>query len=243
MMYFKNNYCDVCSAREFTTTFDERPIDFRCLNCSKVYHTCHKCLGGKCPSCNGELKLKTNTFPDVLFNSLKNGNIEDVKEITRNNPINYASFVNEKQKTLLMLAAVSQNYEMCKFLIDSNLADVLYRNDEGYTALSLMIRFRSSKFNLNIIDLLQDAVNIPNNKGITPLMIAVTGAGLFGSNRGNIKIVKKLLNLNADIFAVDIKGFNALDYAVGSNKQSRSCANQPIVEFLMNEIAGKKTLS
>ena len=105
-----------------------------------------------------------------------------------------------------------------------------------------MVHRRGSKWNKKIANLIAYSVNFQDNSGKTALMFAATGAGMFGSNRGNIKIVKHLIELGADLSLPDQKGFTALGRAIESNNQSANNTNDELVNYLQTEMVKQEAM-
>lgn len=147
----------------------------------------------------------------------------------------------EEGETLLFPAATSQQLEVCAWLIEQG-ASIAHRNSIGRTALLTAIHARDGRWKHQLIALLEPSINIADNDGLTPLMRAAKGAGLFGANRGNLQILKRLIKGGADVFAQDNRGLTALGHANIDARSSPSGANDEVVGFLehaMVEAAAK----
>jgi ankyrin repeat protein len=116
---------------------------------------------------------------------------------------------------------VSQNIEMCTFLIEQCNASPLIRNKNGRTPLIEMIRCRTLKVKglKELILLFRSTIDEQDASGKTALMFSSTGAGVFGSKKGDIKIIQQLLDLGANIHCKDKNENTALIYAIESNKK------------------------
>jgi len=212
---------------------DTPPQYQRCLTCKEVFFICGKCLGAKCPSCKGTLINKEVTFPDNLFNAIKNNNLEKVEKIcnVENTDLNHI-FNDNSRDTPLISAAISRKYEICQWLINTGNASIKAKNKNGRTALIEMVRCRNSNWPRKLAKLFAASVNEQDKSGKTALMFASVGAGLFGSNKGNLKVIKQLLEFGADIFIADNFENTALSYAKLSNKRGRVASNYAVVEYL-----------
>jgi len=210
----------------------ERPQHQRCLECKEVFFICGECLGAICPKCNGSLKNKMETFPDNLFNAIKNNNLVEVKNICdlENKDVNF--IFNEDGDTPLIRAALYKNNEISQWLIVNCNASINAKNKIGRTPLIEMVRCRDSAWPKKLALLFALSVNEQDVDGHTALMFASQGAGLFGSKRGNIKIIEQLLGFGADVFLKDKYNNTALDLAKRSNNRSKTRNNQTIVDFL-----------
>jgi ankyrin repeat protein len=175
-------------------------------------------------------------YPDILFDAvIKNSEIT-LKEIVSFYGSECFEVLNSKDRNILMLAISYGHFDLAQYMISELGVDIKIQNSSGDTALSLMIKNRGGNFNYNFMELLRGAVNTDNISGKTPLMYAVSGAGLFNSNRGNMKIVKRLLSYGADLFKKDNDGYTALAYAEAFNNRSSNYANQDIVDYLKSEM-------
>lgn len=67
---------------------------------------------------------------------------------------------------------------------------------------------------------------------MTALMFASMGAGVFGSKRGNITIIRQLISFGADLGQVNERGQTAVRVAEMSNAGSKASTNDEVVAFL-----------
>ena len=67
---------------------------------------------------------------------------------------------------------------------------------------------------------------------MTALMFASMGAGVFGSKRGNITIIRQLISFGANLGLVNKRGQTALGVAEASNSKSKASANDEVVALL-----------
>ena len=184
-----------------------------------------------------ESRIKNDIYPNNVFRAVKDGNIDKLASIVDYDGWELSCLENDNSDTPLIIAARSNDLEMCKFLVNEMRVDVCYQNKKyGRTALVEMIQSRSSRVSLRIIELLRKSVNYQDCSGKTALMFASQGAGLFGSNKGNTKIINKLLNLNANLFIEDNRGRTALGWAHICNERSKTNANEEVVDLLMDEM-------
>lgn len=204
----------------------------RCLKCKSVLLSCIDCLNKCCPSCEGELQNKKESFPDNAFIAINSGDIDKVSHILRQEYVDANEVFNDQGDSLLTCAAVNLDYEMCEYLIENHNVGVCEKDKYGRTALIEMVRTRSGKWNKKVVKLLSRSVNIQDSSGKTAIMFAATGAGAFGSNKGNLQIIKQLLELNADLSLTDNRGVTALGWAIVSNDASKNRTNDEVVEYL-----------
>jgi len=225
--------CSICEEKLITDMNDIFPRYQKCCECKKVFFICDGCLGCKCPCCGGNLKNKEETFPFDLFHAIERNDLERVKVIwgMEDQDINFV-FHDKTNDTPLMMSGVKQNHEMCLWFINKCNASVRAKNKSGRTPLVEMVRCRGSKWSKTVAQLFADSVNDQDRSGYTALMLASEGAGLFCSNRGNLTIIKQLLEFGADVFIKDNNGETALDKAIQSNKRSKTSSNQKVVDYL-----------
>lgn len=236
MIEYLEEECAHISATKSFELGDGFPDSFRCESCKSLFLFCPQCLKRPCPKCGEKLARRIESFPDNIFEAIRKNNFENFTSLFYKDRPDVNSLLDKFGQTLLITAAVAQNIEICKFLIDEANADVRKTNRLGRTALFEMIRTRGSKFNYNILNLLGATVNLADDAGVTPLMFAAKGAGLFGSKKGNPKIIKQLINLGADVHLKDHGGKNALAYALSSNAKSKMKTNNEVIELLKNEM-------
>jgi len=251
MSYQSEQKCDICK----TNSVGGSVIDFsgdlsqlfskdkRCKHCGEVVSPCSSCMDEPCPHCDGELVLKSESFPDNIFKAVKEGNIDKVRAIAEHEYCELTSLENENGLTLLTLAVFNHNLEMCKFLINEMNVGVCYQSRKyGRTSLIEMMQARSSNTSVKIMDLLRYSVQYQDNSGKTALMFSSIGAGLFGSKCGNPKLIKKLLSYGADLFIQDNRGRTALGWAIESNKQSKKKTNDEVINLLEGEMLKEAAL-
>lgn len=244
MSYQQNQKCSICDTNCVGASvielseFDEHfPRVKRCTQCGEIVEPCRKCMDEPCPHCNGELVLKSDSFPDTLFQAVKQGDIAKVRTITDKEYCDFNSLENENGLTLLTLAVMSNDLEMCKFLINEVRLDVCYQSKKfGRTSLIEMMKMRSSNTSMRVMDLLKRSVQYQDNNGCTALMFASRGAGVFGSKRGSTKLISRLISYGADLFARDCNGNTALGWAIENNNMSKQKTNEDVIALLKSEM-------
>ncbi|WP_262965897.1 ankyrin repeat domain-containing protein [Methylobacter psychrophilus] len=233
--------CSICNKNVVEKCGDKRPQHQRCLKCRKVFFICGDCLGAQCPECKGDLQSKEETFPDNLFYAIEKGDLSEVKNICELENKNVDFIINDKGDIPLIRAAVSKQHEICQWLIDKCNASINARDKYGRTPLIEMMRCRDSNWPKKQALLFAPSVNEQDGGGKTALMFASEGAGLFGSKKGNITIIKQLLGFGADVFIKDKYRNTALDIAIRSNDRSKTSSNQTVVDYLKKvEISAKQ---
>lgn len=110
----------------------------------------------------------------------------------------------------------SEATEVCRLLLEAGLPASGPPAKYGRTPLIEMVRTRPP-FHNKVANLLKSSVNIQDDEGRTALTFAVEGAGWFGSRKGSIPIIMKLIELGADPFLQTKQGKTALDFAIKSN--------------------------
>lgn len=106
--------------------------------------------------------------------------------------------------TKLMLAAYNGQVQQMRSLLDSG-ADVNAQDDYGWTAFRYAIRGKQPQAALLLKLNYSADIDLPSNSGRTPLMSAC------GNNME--EMVRGLVNLGADLDAVDKNGLRASDHA------------------------------
>ena len=142
-----------------------------------------------------------------IFDAIKNGNISDVKSITKNNRLS----LKERDINLnspLHIALENQNPEIINYLLDQG-ADVNHENAWSESPLYSSIRMNNIKI-IKIIIKNGGNVNVKNNHGESPLHIAV--------RIGNIEIIDYLIAQSADPNAKDNLKFTPLQNAVARGR-------------------------
>jgi hypothetical protein len=149
--------------------------------------------------------------------------------------------------SLLTLAAIEPAPEACERLIKLGASPENGGTVGARSALTMMVWLRDRAWNSKhrkIVALLAEhTVNHQDSDGKTALMFASTGAGGFGSKRGNLRIINQLISSGADPSLTDRRGRTALTLAVASNDASRTSSNDDVVQLLESysvEYAAKK---
>lgn len=138
--------------------------------------------------------------------------------------------------SLLTLAATEPVPEACEKLIQLGANPAFGEKSSKRSVLTIMIRERTGAWgskHRRIVELLAPwSIDHQDGDGRTALMFAAVGAGLFGSKRGNPRIVNQLMRLGADPSIVDRSGRTALMHAIHSNDASPVSANNEVVQLL-----------
>jgi ankyrin repeat protein len=232
----ENNPCGVHKKQAVYEVGGEWLKSQRCLKCNDIFEVCTKCSDKQCPVCDGILKNKNDTFPDNFFIAVKNNKFDKIKSVLATENVFIDEVFDKNGDTALVNAAMSQNIEMCTFLIEQCYASPLSRNKDGRTPLIEMMRCRNGKGLKTLILLFRSTVNEQDASGKTALMFASTGAGVFGSKKGNITLIQQLLDLGANIHCKDKYGNTALIYAIESNKKSKTNNNEEVVCYLESKV-------
>lgn len=138
--------------------------------------------------------------------------------------------------TLLTHAACNGAYEVCDRLIGWG-AKTGRQEGRCRPPIIEMIRCRTSDWGAGhkkVVRLLASSINAQDSEGMTALMFAVRGAGLFGSKQGNLSIIKLLIEVGADIEIRDNRGRTALMHAVLSNDKSAAAVNEDVIAQMKN---------
>ncbi|MCF8209207.1 MAG: ankyrin repeat domain-containing protein [Rhodoferax sp.] len=230
--------CSSCG-KLFTDTLSNISPTLYCTTCktSKTSKTskilCKTCATDICEICGTSLREKNNTYPTVLFNAIKEGDIERVHQICCTEHGDISNEINDKGDTPIIYSAICNEFKICEYLISIGASA---RNKYGRTALMEMIRCRSAKWSPELAALFSGSVNEQDCGGQTALMFASVGAGVFGSRRGNIRILEQLLSFGADPTMKDKHGYTALGHAIKANEKSKTSNNQEMVSRLEIEI-------
>lgn len=226
--------CTSCK-KNFIDEWPTTPT-LHCVACNLDYLLCTKCSVISCPECGNKLKDKEKTFPKILFNAIKNNDLEEIKIIYRMHEENIDVLFDERGNTPLIYAATNKNIEICQYLIDDCNASVSATDCYGRTALIELVRERSSNWSKKLADLFQKSINVQDHDGRTALMFASKGAGLMNSKKGNISLIKQLLEFGADPLIKNKKGYTALGLASLENNKSKTSSNQDVVHLLEQEM-------
>lgn len=101
--------------------------------------------------------------------------------------------------------------EMLELLIESG-ADLFYSDDEGVSILDFAITYNNMYMVERLLKAGKEVNTVTRKSGFTPLMAAVC--------YGRYEIFHLLLDVGADINAVESKGMTALDFAKKMRKKS-----------------------
>ncbi|WP_434661516.1 ankyrin repeat domain-containing protein [Paraburkholderia sp. A3BS-1L] len=176
-----------------------------------------------------------------MFDAAGRGDISELQRLCASEGV-APSDVFKDGESLLFPAANSQRIEMCEWLIENHVR-VDHQDRSGRTALLSAIVFRDASWKQKIITVLSRAVSIADYAGVTPLMRATRGAGVFGAKRGNFQIVKALVEHGADVFAQDQRRRTALAHAMAAAKASEKDVNQEIISFLESAMVEAAAMS
>lgn len=150
-----------------------------------------------------------------IFDVCRNGNVEDIKILYKQNP----DIINKKNDagySPLILACYHNNEEIAKFLIN-NIKDVNESSDYGTPLMAAVV-----KGHITIIELLLEKnadPNIQDIKGTTALH--------YASMSENIEIANLLVNANANCNLKNNVGKTPMDFAISLN-------NQDLITILKN---------
>lgn len=136
--------------------------------------------------------------------------------------------------SLLTLAATEPAPEACERLIAMG-ADPRHGGTWSRTPLIDAVNSRSGTWDTRkrkVVELLAATINEQDGEGRTALMFAATGAGAFSAKRGNLGLVKQLVELGADLSLRNRWGRTALMEAIKDNDASPTSANADVVALL-----------
>lgn len=167
-----------------------------------------------------------------LKDAISREEVSTISDILVENQLDVDAPMPDGGDTPLVFASCAGRLASCEHLIKRHGASIFARNRSGRTALMEMIRCRGSKWPKGIAELLSRSVNEQDGAGKTALMFASSGAGLFGSKRGNLAIVRQLVAFGADLALVNNRGQTAVGVAEMENAESAASANGEVVEFL-----------
>lgn len=149
--------------------------------------------------------------------------------------------------SLLTLAAIEPAPEACARLIALGADPANGGTIGSRSALTMMVWLRDGRWgskHRKVVALLAPyTVNHQDSDGKTALMFAATGAGLFGSKRGNLRIIEQFIRFGTDPSIRDRRGRTALMLAVASNDASTTSINNEVVqllEFYSSDYAAKQ---
>jgi uncharacterized protein len=142
-----------------------------------------------------------------VFDIARNGTVEQVKEIVKDNP-NAFNALNSEGYSPLILACYRGNNEVAKLLIELN-CDINGSSKMGTPLMAAIVKGNDEIATL-LIEKKAD-VNVFDQNGTTALIYAV----MFK----NKKMIALLLKNNADKSHKDNKGKTAFEYAVFSGNE------------------------
>ncbi len=174
------------------------------------------------------------------FKSLRSGNTDILENYLHTELISVDDIRNDKGDTLLIRFACERDIENCRTLINDFNSSIFSKNNTGRTALIEAVRCRSKAVSAKLIYLLRNSINEIDTNGMTAVMFAASGAGLFGSKKGNVSLTKALVQAEADLTLKDNNGFTALGHAT---KDGREDINIELVEYLQREYAKQFALN
>lgn len=161
----------------------------------------------------------------ALAHAVLSGNVGCLQALLETGGHEYVNTSNNLEQTPLMLVALSnRDNRQCLQKLLSAGADIDKKDSDGHTALSHAARVG----NAGHIQVLLNAscrrhVNICNNHGQTPLMLAARTVG------DKIGCLRELLNRGADIYMKDDNDKTALDHAVeAGNKECENILRQKL---------------
>lgn len=143
-----------------------------------------------------------------IFESVRKGNLIQVKHILNQNP-KIADSLNNHNHSLLIIAAYYEQQEILEYMLPL-VSNINHKSENG-TALAAAV----VKNNFYIINTLLEYnanVNLTDAKGVSPLMYAI----LFK----NTKVINLLLKHGADKSALDNTGKSTFEYAVSTGDQN-----------------------
>ena len=229
--------CDAC--KKTPARYGVGPL--ACKSCGEVWRElCPACAQKRCLKCKGELAALDTVFSYSAFKAISGGNLLSLQRLVEENDMRLAAVRGDHGETLLHRAARAKGkgvaVAMCRLLLDRGVK-ARVTDDYGRTALHEAVRYRV--FNNDVADLLRTSVNDQDDYGLTALMFAAEGAGLFGSRRGNMGIAQALIALGADPLIQNHNGVTALGYAMASNDTER---NGDMIAFLQSAMLAAAAL-
>lgn len=138
--------------------------------------------------------------------------------------------------SLLALAATEPAPEACERLIAMG-ANPRHGGAWSRTPLIEVVHLRNGTWGTRhrkVVKLLAATINAQDSDGRTALMFAATGAGAFSAKRGNLGLVKQLVELGADLSLRNRWDRTALMEAVKYNDASPTSANADVVALLIS---------
>jgi ankyrin repeat protein len=220
-------HCNVCS-----TTKNVDLLFLTCESCGESFaQICRRCAARPCPKCKGRLDQPDNIFPRSLFKAISDGDELKVDMLLQGRKVDLNKLTPDGEPPLFLAARGHGKSTLPIFeKLVSFGASPHAKNAYGRTALIEAVRTRGARArNREVLSRLSGSVDAQDNAGMTALMFAVQGAGMFGNPRGNIQLAQDLLAMGADPLIQDGKRRTALGHALGDNKEGK---NQDTVDFL-----------
>lgn len=214
-----------------------------CPSCRSVFlDLCAPCAGKRCPKCTkSKLAERDSVFPYSLFRAISEEDDYKINSLLNRAREALDEITDQQGETPLAVAARSESSvaaeRLCKLLMERG-ASADARLKSGRTALMEMIRNRGNYYS-KVAALLRGSVNAQDNAGMTALMFAAEGVGLFGSRRGNMTAIRDLISLGADPSLEDGRGLTALGHAIASNDTEM---NQPAIDYLKEQMVQRVAL-
>ncbi|HQX34034.1 MAG TPA: ankyrin repeat domain-containing protein [Dokdonella sp.] len=188
--------------------------------------------------------MPDTNFPSTLFQAIQRSDIEQVKSIySEEGGKEINAVFDENGDTPLIRAACRGEATICEFLISTWRASPHAASRIGRTALMELIRTRSEKWPAKLAAHFASSVNAQDYSGKTALMFAAKGAGVVGSRRGNLTIIRQLMEFGANVSLRNNRGVTALGVAQTENNDSPSLANQPVIDFLKRTAIEQRALT
>ena len=173
-----------------------------------------------------EQQLNTRQFKEAL----SSGDVGDLdRYIREHSAILGSSEAFEKGNTPLHLAAEAGEVEACRVLFSYVSSDI--RNHSGQTPLIQLCMSRRFKPHAGVVELFASTINYIDQYSMTALMHAADGQ-MIKTRIGNLRLVKLLVNQNADLQMLDAKGRTALGRATARNLTGKPDANIEVIEWL-----------
>ena len=104
-----------------------------------------------------------------LIQAAFDGKLETVKKLIENDKVDIETKMEDGTTTALVACAYNSYTEVMKYLIEQG-ADVKAVNPLGLTSLHIALLFSHVFFLKTQLDITRDAVEIPNEKGETPIL-------------------------------------------------------------------------